>query len=46
MHNIMKATETEAKQSRRLAVQSQKLAEEMKEDSIAMKTVWPRSRSN
>ena len=39
MHNIMKATQAEAKQSRTLAIQSQKLAERMKEDSIAMKTV-------
>jgi hypothetical protein len=39
MHNIMKATQADAKQSRILAIQSQKLAEKMKEDSIAMKTV-------
>lgn len=39
MHNIMKATQADAKQSRILAIQSQKLAERMKEDSIAMKTV-------
>lgn len=35
----MTATQAEAAQSRRMAVQSQQLAEEMKEDSIAMKTV-------
>jgi hypothetical protein len=39
MAQILRATQTEAVQTRHMAIQSQKLAKEMKEDSIAMKTV-------
>lgn len=39
MQEIMKATQDEAKVSRRMADQSQRLAEEMKKDSVAMKAV-------
>jgi hypothetical protein len=39
MHEIMKATQEEAKMSRHLAIRSQRLGEEMRKDSIAMKTV-------
>lgn len=39
MHEIMKATQEEAKMSRSLALRSQELGEEMKRDSVAMKTV-------
>ena len=39
MHLILQATEAETKLSRRIARQSHRLAEEMKKDSVAMKTV-------
>jgi hypothetical protein len=39
MTKMLKAARTEAKISRRLADQSQQIALEMKEDSVAMKTV-------
>jgi len=39
MHLILQTTQAETELSRRLAHQSQVLAEEMKKDSVAMKTV-------
>jgi hypothetical protein len=39
MTKMLEAARTEAKMSRHLADQSQQLALEMKEDSVAMKTV-------
>jgi hypothetical protein len=41
MHEIMKATQEEARMTRNLALRSQELGEEMKRDSVAMKTVSP-----
>lgn len=39
MQGIMKATQSEAEASRIMADAQQELAKEMKEDSVAMKTV-------
>jgi hypothetical protein len=39
MHSILVATQEDAKISRLIALRSKNLAEEMKEDSVAMKTV-------
>jgi hypothetical protein len=39
MTKLLNAARREAKMSRRLADQSQKIALEMREDSVAMKTV-------
>lgn len=39
MHSILLATQEDAKISRLIALRSKNLAEEMKEDSVAMKTV-------
>ena len=39
MNKILEATQAETKLSRRITFQSQRLTEEMKKDSVAMKTV-------
>ena len=39
MTKILKATQDETKMSRQVAMQSQKLSENMMKDSVAMKTV-------
>jgi hypothetical protein len=41
MTKMLRAARTEAKMSRRIADQSQQIALEMQEDSVAMKTVRP-----
>ena len=53
MQAILQATQAEAEASRQIAVQSQRLSEEMMKDSVAMKTVllplrypYPRIRTN
>jgi hypothetical protein len=44
MHEIMKASQEEARMTWSLALRSQELGEEMKRDSVAMKTVSAPSR--
>lgn len=39
MQAILQATQVEAEASRQIALQSQRLSEEMMKDSVAMKTV-------
>lgn len=39
MHAILLATQEDAKMSREIALRSHEIAEEMKQDSVAMKTV-------
>lgn len=39
MHAILLATQEDAKTSREIALRSHEIAEEMKQDSVAMKTV-------
>lgn len=39
MHAILKATQEEAAYSREIAVRSQQLSEDMKKDSVSMKTI-------
>lgn len=41
MQEILTATQQETKISQKMAKTSQKLTEEMKKDSLSMKTVWP-----
>jgi hypothetical protein len=40
MQSILQATQAEAEASREVALQSQRLAEEMMKDSVSMKTVF------